>query len=1074
MTIEPQVDVGGQSTPETPTSGVRRGRNRGRSLGRSRIPGRTVLLVASFGALLAFLDATIVNIAFPSIRADFPQDDIGTISWVLNAYNIVFAAFMIVFGRLSDVIGRRRLYLWGIVLFTVASALCAAAPTIGILVGARVAQALGAAMLVPASLAVVIDGSPPAGRARAVGLWAAVAAVAAGLGPPLGGILVEAGGWRWAFWVNLPLGVLAWWLGRSLLVNSRAPGRRRMPDVRGAILLAGALGLTTLAIIQAPDWGGTSVVLWLVIGGAVVLFAAFVLSSMKHPVPVLDLAMMRNRPFLVANIATLVAGVGFFAYMLTNVLWLQYVWQYSVLGAGLALIPGALVAAITAGVLEPVAARFGYRWIIAAGFVVWALGYVWYVQIVGTEPDFWGQWLPGQIISGIGVGATLPLLAASTLATQPGGKYATASAVISSARQVGGTIGVALLVVILGTPSATTIVGDLRAGWTLCIAAFLAGGVITLFLGRVRENTDDAVATPVDASPLREPASDRSVLLQRSAPPVEESLFARLPATVRERIERSAPQRTVPAGEWILQQGDAASSMFVLLAGRAEVVIGGRAVRELGPGAVVGELALLTGGVRSASIRARRDCRVLEVSRTLLDDEIGQDPAALSALVTALAHQLADASPPDSRPAERPRLVAVIGAAPAPVDAVADLLQRGLAEHLRVDTLRGAHTPEQIDRAETANALVVLVAPAGDEEWAARCAREADVVVLVGGTGDFPTSALPPMGSRPELVLVGSTAPGSARAARQAWLDAVDPWRVSELTRGDLDTVGSVPGGIRGLVDRLAGRSLALVCGGGGARALTHVGVLLELEEAGIRIDRVAGTSMGAVIGGLYATGISAAELGDASYREFVRRDLFGDYGLPRTALLRGKRAERSIARTYGDWRVEELPRGFRCVSTDLVTRTPVVHRSGSLADAMLATSRIPVVFTPVVSGARLLVDGGVLDNLPVGTVTERAEGPVLAVNISAGGSGRRTAPGEPPRPPRIPPLGETMMRTFMINGGDAARAQRQGAWVITPHSMGVGFLEFHQYDQLIASGRAAARTLLEYTGGDLTAPGVG
>ncbi|WP_052226261.1 MDR family MFS transporter/patatin-like phospholipase family protein [Microbacterium mangrovi] len=1062
MAIESRVDHGvpapGDPAP-TPRPVVRH----------SRISGRTVLLVASFGALLAFLDATIVNIAFPSIRADFPHDDIGTISWVLNAYNIVFASFMIVFGRLSDVVGRRRLYLWGIALFTLASAVCAAAPTIGVLVAARVVQALGAAMLVPASLAVVIDGSAPGKRARAVGLWAAAAAVAAGLGPPIGGALVEAGGWRWAFWINLPLGVLAWWLGRSLLVNSRAPGRKRMPDLRGAILLACALGLTTLAIIKAPDWGGTSATLWLVVAGAVVLFAAFVLSSMKHPVPVLDLAMMRNRPFLVANIATLVAGVGFFAYMLTNVLWLQYVWQYSILDAGLALVPGAVVAAITAGVLEPVAARFGYRWIIAAGFVIWALGYVWYVQMVGVEPDFWGQWLPGQIISGVGVGATLPLLAASTLATQPGGRYATASAVISSARQVGGTIGVALLVVILGTPTALTIVDDLRAGWTLCIVAFLLGGVITLFLGRVRENSEDALAEPIDASRLREPASDRSVMLGRTPPPVEDSLFARLPAPVRERIERSAPHRTVPAGEWILRQGDEASSMFVLLAGRAEVVIDDRVVRELGPGAVVGELALLTGGVRSASIRARRDCRVLEVPRVLLDDEIGQDPAALSALVTALAHQLADASPAETRSPARPRLVAVIPAGPgAPVDAVAELLHRGLAEHLRVDALRGAHTPEQIDRAESVNELVVLVAPPGDDGWVSRCAREADAVVLVGVTGDSPNSTRPTMASRPELVLVGTAAPGSARAARQEWLDAVDPWRVTELTFGDLDAVGFVPAGIRGLVDRLAGRSLAIVCGGGGARALTQIGVLLELEEAGIRIDRVAGTSMGAVIGGVYATGVSAAEVGDVVYREFVRQDMFGDYGLPRTSLLRGRRAQRSAERSYGDWRIEELPRGFRCVSTDLVSRTAVVHRAGSLTDAIRTTARIPVVFTPIVSEGRLLVDGGVLDNLPVGTMTERAEGPVLAVNISAGSSGRRAAPGEPPKPPRIPPLGETMMRTFMINGGDAAGAQRQGAWVITPHSMGVGFLEFHQYDQLVASGRAAARTLLEYTGGDL------
>ncbi len=416
----------------------------------------------------------------------------------------------------------------------------------------------------------------------------------------------------------------------------------------------------------------------------------------------------------------------------------------------------------------------------------------------------------------------------------------------------------------------------------LCIASFVAGAVITLFLGRLRPPAEDLAVESMDLSKLQAPASDRNVLLRRTVAPVEESLFARLPSEVRKHIELTAPQRTVPAGEWMLQQGAPASSMFVLLAGRAEVVIGGAVVRELGPGAVIGELALLTGGVRSASIRARRDCRVLEVPRSALDEAIGQDPAALSALVTALAHQLADASPPTTRHAARPSLVAVVGAdAHAPVEEVTALLHRGISAHLRVEVLRGPRTPEEIDRAESANQLVLLVA-AGHDDWVARCVREADTVVLVGRTADSPSDTRPDMASRPELVLIGD-ADSAMRQARQAWLDAVDPWRFSELAHGDVTATG-VPPGIRGLVDRLAGRSLALVCGGGGARALTHIGVLIELEAAGIHVDRVAGTSMGALIGGLYATGASAAEVGDAAYREFVRHDMFGDYGLPRTS----------------------------------------------------------------------------------------------------------------------------------------------------------------------------------------------
>ncbi|UNK71485.1 DHA2 family efflux MFS transporter permease subunit [Microbacterium sp. H1-D42] len=1033
---------------------------------RGRVPERTVLLVASFGAVLAFLDATIVNIAFPSIRASFPDESIGDISWVLNAYNIVFAAFMIVFGRLCDLLGRRRIYLLGVGLFTLSSLVCALAPSIEVLIGARITQALGSAMIVPASLALVIDGFPAARKARAVGLWSAAAAVASGLGPPIGGALVEAGGWQWAFWVNLPLGVVAWWLARRQLVDSRAPGRRRMPDLRGAILLAGALGLLNAAIIKADDWGATSPMLWLVIGGTVVLFAGFIFSSMRHRSPVLDAAMMRNRPFVVANIATLVAGVGFFAYMLGNVLWLQYVWQYTILEAGLALVPGALVAAVVAGLLEPVAARFGYRWIISAGFVIWALGYVWYVNAVGTTPDFMGEWLPGQIISGIGVGATLPLLAASTLATQPGGKFATASAVISSARQIGGTIGVALLVVILGTPTAATVVQDLRDGWTMSIIAFAAGAVITLFLGRVSHQSD-AVVEVADERPsaLRMPDTARSVVLRRAVASPEESLFGRLPSDAQKRLRDGATPRTVRAGEWLLRQGEAAESMFVIVSGRAEVVIDDEVVRELGPGALVGELALFTDGLRSASIRARRDCHVLEVSRDLLGRTIGEDPACLSALVTGLAGQLAQARPTVTRSATRPHLIAVIGVGRgAPTQAIAGMLKRGLAAHARVAQLTGPCTPEQIDRAEAENEMVMLVADGEDRDWTGSCAREADAVVLVGLIGDAPPAALPQTSTRAELVLVGTP----ARAMRQAWLDAVDPWRVSEISMDEVASAGAPAAGIRGLIDRLSGHSVALVLGGGGARALTHVGVLLELEEAGVRIDRIAGASMGAVLAGYYARGVTAAELGDAAYREFVREDILGDYGLPRTSLARGKRVHRALVRCFDDQRIEEQPRGFRCVSTDLLTRATVMHRSGLMLDAIKASSRLPVLFTPVPSEGRLLVDGGVLDNLPVDSVTERSEGPVIAVNISMSGGGQQRVPGEAPRPVRIPPLGETMLRTLMIGGGGPVEAQQLGAWVITPHSMGVGLLEFHQYDRMVEAGRAAARDLLEQTGGDL------
>jgi NTE family protein len=214
-----------------------------------------VLLVAAFGAFLAFLDSTIVNVAFPDILADFPDASLSSLSWVLNAYNIVLASLMVVAGRLADLVGRRRMFTWGVLIFTLASVLCAVAPTVGALIGYRVLQGVGAAMLIPASLAIVVEGFELSRRAHGVSLWGAAAAIASGLGPPIGGALVAASSWRLAFLVNLPLGLIAYVLAKRGLVESRSPGAKRVPDLRGALLLGATLGLLTTAVIKGEDWG---------------------------------------------------------------------------------------------------------------------------------------------------------------------------------------------------------------------------------------------------------------------------------------------------------------------------------------------------------------------------------------------------------------------------------------------------------------------------------------------------------------------------------------------------------------------------------------------------------------------------------------------------------------------------------------------------------------------------------------------------------------------------------------------------------------------------------------------------
>ncbi len=1030
----------------------------------ARTAPRTVLIVSSFGAFLAFLDATVVNVAFPDIRESFPEADVGGLSWVLNAYNIVFASFLIVLGRLADLLGRRRTFSTGILVFTLASVWCALAPSLGMLVAARVLQALGAAMLVPASLAIIVEAFPPGKRAHAVSLWGASGAVAAALGPPVGGALVELGGWRWAFLVNLPVGLVAWRLASRTLVESRAPGRRRLPDLRGAALLAGALTLLTLGLVQSHDWGWADWRTLAALAGAAVLAAGFAVSSRVHPQPLLDPALLAIGPFRVGNTVTAVAGAGFYAYMLTNVLWLQYVWGYDILRAGLALVPGAVVAAVVAARLGPVAQAHGYRRIVVPGALCWAAAYGWYVTAVGPTPAFWSEWLPGQVLSGIGVGATLPLLGSAALAAVPGGRFATASAVVTASRHVGGALGIALLVVVIGTPTPATAEDVLRDGWLFCVATFVvaaAGSLLLRDVAPTAEQEGDAVPALADPHIPRQ----RAATAEATAAPPErhDTYLERLPGAVRDHLEQAGVRTVLPAGEWLFREGEAAEAMYVVVAGRLEVVIAGEVVRELGAGSILGELALLTRGRRSASARARRDTTLLAVSHDDFAAAITADPQAPLAVATALAEQLQSPGRPHRPASSRPAVVSVLGLGPdSPVEDVGATIAAHLRRHVTVHAT-GRVGPDGLARAEQDHDRVVLSAAwprdRGDELWWNACLRQADRVVLVARADASPPVPWEGPGGV-ELVLVG---PRPTTEVVAAWSAALDPWQVALVDEDDLVA------GLANLGARLAGQALGLVLAGGGARAFAHLGVLAELEDAGVRVDRLAGCSIGSVVAGLYALGHDTATVEAICYQEFVRRNPFGDYTLPTVSLAKGRRKVDAMRRHLGpDHRIESLPRQFRCVSTDLLARDLHVHRSGTLWEAVAASARLPVLFPPLRSNGSLLVDGGILDNLPVGALTERDEGPVVAVNIGMGGDaapgGRRTD-----RPVRIPALGETLLRTMMIgSAGAVEKARAAGAFVITPPALGVGLLEFHQLDRMVEAGRLAARSLLEATGGDL------
>jgi EmrB/QacA subfamily drug resistance transporter len=442
-----------------------------------------VLLVTSVGLFMASLDLFIVNIAFPDLARSFDGASLPSLSWILNAYAIVFAALLVPAGRIADRVGRKRVFLLGLVVFSLASALCAAAPSVQALVAARVLQAAGGAMMIPTTLGLILPAFPAEQRAVAIGIWSAVSGVAAALGPPLGGLLVQIS-WHWIFLVNVPIGLGAALVGWRLLDEIREPDDGR-PDLLGAAMLALGIGVLTLGIVKGPDWGWgdpRELASYLV---AILLVAAFVYRSAHHHSPVIELPLLRVRSFALANLATLVFFAGFGAMLLSGVLLLTELWGYSALRAGLALSPGPLMAAIFAIPAGRLGARIGQRPVATAGGLLFAASFAYVLATVDADSAYASTFLPGFMIGGAGVGLTMGTLPAAATSALPPSRFATGSAVFGMARQLGAAIGVAVLVALLNDSTGGDLLSGLRRGWWFSLGAGIGTALLAFAIGPV-------------------------------------------------------------------------------------------------------------------------------------------------------------------------------------------------------------------------------------------------------------------------------------------------------------------------------------------------------------------------------------------------------------------------------------------------------------------------------------------------------------------------------------------------------------------------------------------------------------
>lgn len=541
----------------------------------------------------------------------------------------------------------------------------------------------------------------------------------------------------------------------------------------------------------------------------------------------------------------------------------------------------------------------------------------------------------------------------------------------------------------------------------------------------------------------------------------EHALLAHVPLlagaddeTIAELSRRLRPVE-VRAGEVVVRQGDPADCLYLVRSGRLRVLVdqadGLRTVRVLGPGAAIGELALLTGTPRSATVQAVRDGELLELDAEVFRALLERDAGLAVAVARTLAAQL-QASGGLSTASPRPAVVSLRALGPTvALDAVASELAAALASFGAVETLSGAEltgpSAAALDRAEREHDYVLLIDQGTDPDWSAFSARQADRHVALAASGADDLSHCPPGA---DLVIVEPLT--SARLVEA--MAEVEPRAVHHLHGGSMARVAR----------RLVGCALGVVLSGGGARGYAHIGALEALHEAEFEVDRIGGCSIGAFIGGMHASGLDTEEMRARCREELVRRSPFNDYTLPRVSLIRSRKAAKMLERVFGETLVEELPLSLFTVSADLLASRTVVHRSGPLPEAVGASMSIPGLVPPLSRPGRLLVDGGVLNNLPVDVMAAEDEGPIVAVDVIR----RLDDVGGTSSPP-VPSIMETLSRATVLGSVERAERNRRLAdLLVTPDVQDVAMREFSALDRAADAGRDAMRAALEGGGADV------
>ncbi len=403
-----------------------------------------ILIITSVSVLLVAMDVTIVSVALPGIRAGFGEPE-PVLAWVFTSYNITFAALLLVAGKVGDRIGHREAFLFGLAMFAVASLIAATAPSIWVLIGGRVLQAMGSALIYPASLALLLPEFPPSRRSMAIGVWGGVAGLGGAIAPTLGALLVEAAGWRAVFYINLPFVAAALIGGWRLLPRTTERVRERFDPV-AVPLAAIAVGAIVLVIVEVNGWGLADVRILVCLGVAAVLLPWFFIRSRRHPNPLLDLDLFRLRSFTVGNVAQAFFVGSSFGWLVLMPSFFHDVWGWSPLAAGFGLAPAATIGALLSPFAGRLADRIGHRELVAVGCLFAATGTLWWVLAVGEHAHYATAILPGMVLGGVGIAGGFATLTGALMSRVPPRYYSMAGAARSTLFQLASAIGIAIAV----------------------------------------------------------------------------------------------------------------------------------------------------------------------------------------------------------------------------------------------------------------------------------------------------------------------------------------------------------------------------------------------------------------------------------------------------------------------------------------------------------------------------------------------------------------------------------------------------------------------------------------------------